>query len=89
MPGRSDQELTVTVHAPRSVDAKTFTWKKTTKVGEAATEAADAFGYAEGTPTFQKGEEILDRNKPLVAEGVVDGDVLELVDFGGGVTGRS
>jgi hypothetical protein len=83
-----DREITVTVRAPRELASRTFTWPKTTKVGEAAKEAAAAFGYAAGTPTFQKGEDILDRNKPLVAEKVEDGDVLDLVDAGGGVSAR-
>ena len=80
-------QITVTVHAPRALEPKTFTWEKTMKVGDAAQEAALAFGYQAGSPTFQKGQQILDRNKPLVAEKIVDGDVLELVDAGGGVTG--
>ena len=33
-----------------------------------------------------KGEDVLDRQKPLVAAGVEDGDELEIVDFGGGVS---
>jgi len=78
-------QITVSVRAPRALEPKEFTWTKTTKVGEAAKEAADAFGYAAGTPTFQKGDDILDRKKPLVAEKVEDGDVLDLVDAGGGV----
>jgi hypothetical protein len=57
------------------------------KVGDAAKQAAEAFGYAAGSPTFQKGQDILDRNKPLVAEKIQDGDVLDLVDAGGGVNG--
>lgn len=80
-----DKRITVTVRAPRALEPKEFTWAKTMKVGEAAKEAAEAFGYAAGTPTFQKGDDILDRNKPLVAEKVEDGDVLDLVDAGGGV----
>lgn len=78
--------ITVTVFSPSTPDPKTFTWQKTTKVGDAAAEAAEAFGHAGGTPTFRSaGGEILDRDKPLVAEGVRDGDELELVDVGGGV----
>jgi hypothetical protein len=87
MSSASDREITVTVRAPRAREPKEFTWDKTTKIGDAAKEAAEAFGYAGGTPTFQKGEEILDRNKPLVAEKIEDGDVLDLVDAGGGVAG--
>jgi len=55
-------------------------------VGDAADEAASEFGYEGGQPTFQnEQDEVLDRNKPLVAEKVKDGDSLELVDTGGGV----
>lgn len=85
--GRSDQTLTVRVYAPRSPDPKEFSWAKTTKVSDAAREAADAFGYEPGgTPTLKPvNGGVLDRNKPLVAEGIQDGDELELVDIGGGV----
>jgi hypothetical protein len=78
--------VTVTVFAPRATDPRTFTWPQTMKVGEAAAQAADAFGYRPGTPSFQDAAgEVLDRDKPLVAAGVRDGDELELVDVGGGV----
>ena len=87
MPGTEKRQITVIVRAPRALEPKTFTWDKTTKVGDAASEAARAFEYAGGTPTFQKGDDILDRNKPLVAERVEDGDILDLVDAGGGVAG--
>ncbi len=78
-------KITVTVFAPNTVDPRTFTFEKTEKTGDAAATAAAAFGYNGGTPTFAKGEDVLDRNKPLVANGVRDGDALELVDAGGGV----
>jgi hypothetical protein len=79
-------ELTVAVLAPHSPEPKSFTWVKTKKVGEAAVEAATAFGITGGNPTFMNASgELLDRNKPLVAAGVRDGDTLELVDVGGGV----
>jgi hypothetical protein len=39
-----------------------------------------------GTPTFQNAAgDLLDRSKTIAAEHVKDGDVLELVDVGGGV----
>lgn len=83
---KNDHQITVLVFAPRSPQPREFTWRKTVKVGAAADEAARAFGYEAGTPTFQNAqEEVLDRNKPLVAEKVRDGDTLELVDCGGGV----
>jgi hypothetical protein len=79
-------DVTVSVVAPRDPEPKNFTWAKTMRVGEAAALAAAAFGYEPGTPSFVNSEdEVLDRDKPLVAEGVRDGDRLELVDVGGGV----
>lgn len=78
--------LTVTVYAPRSVEPKEFTWKRSLLVGDAAKEAASAFGYGEGTPSLENEDNnVLDRSKPLVAEDVRDGDALELTDVGGGV----
>ncbi len=77
--------INVTVISPRETTPRPFTFEKTMRVGEAARVAADAFGYTGGNPTFARGDTILDRNKPLVAEGVRDGDELELVDAGGGV----
>ena len=79
-------EITVTVYQPSEPDPKDFTWPKNKNIGEAADEAADEFGLSAEKPTFQNAnDEVLDRNKPLVAEGVKDGDVLELVSAGGGV----
>ncbi|MFN8630063.1 MAG: hypothetical protein U0838_06965 [Chloroflexota bacterium] len=75
----------VTVVSPRETTPRQFSFEKTMRVGDAAREAADAFGYTGGSPTFARGDLILDRNKPLVAEGVREGDELELVDAGGGV----
>ena len=76
----------VTVHEPSNPEPKTFSWPQTKKVGEAADEAAAAFGLTAEDPTFQNAAgEILDRQKPLVAAGVRDGDVLDLVSAGGGV----
>ena len=78
--------LTVEVCAPRSIDPKEFTWPKNTLVSTAADEAAEAFGYEDGTPTFQnEDDEVLDRSKNLVSQGVRDGAKLEIVDSGGGV----
>lgn len=78
--------ITVTVHAPSSTEPKQFEWQKTLKVGEAADEAATAFGLAADQPSLQKQDgEVLDRNKPLVAEGIDTGAVLDLVSAGGGV----
>lgn len=77
--------ILVKVLAPRDPEPRDFTFEKTMRVGDAARVAADAFGYVGGNPTFAKGNVVLDRDKPLVAEGVRDHDELELVDAGGGV----
>lgn len=80
------QTLDVIVYSPRNpADRRDFSFAKTTKVGDAAAEAAAQFGYSGGQPTFAKEGEPLDREKPLVAEKLRDGDVLEIVDSGGGV----
>ena len=80
-----EEDLVVTVFAPRTPEPKTFVWAKTKLVGEAAKEAAAAFGYEAGTPGLQKGDEVLDNKKTLEAAGVEHCDKLELVDTGGGV----
>lgn len=78
--------LTLSVYAPIAVDPKTFTWHRSTRAGEAAAEAAAAFGYEAGTPTLQARDgQVLDRDRPLAAANLRDGDELELVDVGGGV----
>jgi len=82
---KDKQDLEVRVFAPRSTEPKTFQWSRHLSVGAAADEAAAAFGYAGGTPTLAKGDDVLDRDKQLVAAGVRDKDDLELVDTGGGV----
>jgi hypothetical protein len=82
---KNKKDLEVQVFAPRSTEPKTFHWSKHLSVGAAADEAAAAFGYAGGNPTLAKGDEVLDRDKQLVAAGVRDKDDLELVDTGGGV----
>ena len=79
-------ELTVEVFSPRVPEFKKFTWPKSFKVGQAADEAAKAFGYEAGNPTFQnKDRKVLDRGKTLIEAGVQDFDQLELTDQGGGV----
>lgn len=79
-------DLIVEVYAPRHPDSKKFTWPKETLVGEAADEAAKAFKYEAGAPTFQnKDRKVLDRSETLAAAGVHPFDVLELTDTGGGV----
>jgi len=81
-------ELEIIVFAPRSPQPKEFTWPKTLKVGEAARQAATAFGYQGGNPGLQtEGHppRVLDNNKTLAEEHVHDHEKLELIDTGGGV----
>jgi hypothetical protein len=83
-----DDTIRVIVFAPRSPHPKEFTWPKTLKVGEAAREAATAFGYQGGNPGLQtEGHppKVLDNNKTLEQEHVRNGEKLELIDTGGGV----
>jgi len=85
-PGGDGSTLEVTVFSPRQPEPVPFSFPNGMKVGAAAQLVAEKFGYAPGTPTFKNAEgETLDRDKPLRAEHVRDGDVLELVDVGGGV----
>ena len=83
---KSDNDVTVEVVAPRSADTKKFTWPKSTLVGAAADEAAKAFDYEQGTPTFQTKDKVdLSRKKTLAEAGIYDFDRLTLTDTGGGV----
>ena len=83
---KSDNDVTVEVVAPRSTDIKKFTWPKSTLVGAAADEAAKAFGYEQGTPTFQTKDKVdLSRKKTLAEAGIHDFARLTLTDTGGGV----
>ncbi len=78
--------LTLTVYSPTDTEPKEFTWYRKTTVGEAADEAAASFGYEGGTPSLQiEDGTVLDRDKPLVSALLKDGDVVEIVDVGGGV----
>jgi hypothetical protein len=84
------QELTLRVFAPREADPREFVWRKTTKVGDAAREAATTFGYTGANPGLQLLQpdgtaRMLDNNKTLVAEHLKDGDELEISSTGGGV----
>jgi hypothetical protein len=76
----------VLVYAPRNPsDRRPYSFDKHLTVGEAAKQVAPDFGYVGGQPKFAHDGRPLDRNKQLVAEHIHDGDVLELVDGGGGV----
>jgi hypothetical protein len=78
--------ITVKVFQPNSTEPTEFTFSKTDKVGDAAGTAAQQLGFQGQLVTFQdKNDRVLDRDKPLVAEHVEEGDELELVDIGGGV----
>jgi hypothetical protein len=77
--------ITVTVFVPGETESGRFDFDKHSDVGAAARLAATAFGFSGGDTTFAKGKVVLDRQKQLVAEGVRDGDTLELIDTGGGV----
>lgn len=80
------QELTVIVLAPREPAPKTFQFRPTETVHEAARTAADAFGYQGGSPSFETEDHVvLDRDKTLEQAGVHNGERLHLVDVGGGV----
>lgn len=77
--------IVVIVYAPKVPDPKRFRFRLDETVGDAAKVAAEAFEYEVGTPSFQKGETVLDRSLTLEAAGVRNRDELELVDAGGGV----
>lgn len=78
--------LTVTVYAPIATEPREFTWKRNITVQAAAREVADAFGYEGGNPSLQTDDgTVLDGSTRLAATKLRDGDVLELVDVGGGV----
>jgi hypothetical protein len=82
---KKDKKFAVTVFSPRTPEPKHFNWLATMLVGEAAKEAAEKFGYAEGTPGLSKDGQVFDNSKTLEAVGVMDHDELTLVDVGGGV----
>ena len=84
--GRLNAPYAVEVFSPRVPEPKKFTWSKSLRVGDAADQAAKAFDYEAGTPTFQnKDGKVLDRDKTLIEANVRDFDQLELTDKGGGV----
>jgi hypothetical protein len=86
--GREDDEIVVTVFAPRVHRPKEFCWDEDILVRDAAQEAADEFGYNAGSPGLEeRGEdgEALNGDQSLEEAGVEHGDALELFDTGGGV----
>lgn len=81
---RGESTVTFTVKSGRG-DEQEFTFQKGTKVGEAAIEVADEFGYDPSDPTFVHPDEgELDRDKPL-AKFHLDGESVTLVNNEGGV----
>lgn len=80
-----DRHVTVEVFAPRSDKPKKFTWAVKLKVGEAAREAATAFGYQGGDPTLGHKDVVFKRDETLAEAHVHDGEKLDLLDAGGGV----
>lgn len=79
-----ESTVTFTVKSGRG-DAEEFTFQKGTKVGDAATEVADTYGYDPANPTFVHPDEgELDRTKPL-ARYHLDGDTVTLVNEERGV----
>lgn len=89
VPNAHDGMINVRVTAPRETAVKHFKWPTSMRVGDAAREAAVAFNYdAGGHPGFQtdtKPPRQLDNDQTVGAEHVVNGQLLELVDVGGGV----
>ena len=86
--GPEGHEIRVIVFAPRSPEPKEFQWQRDLKVGEAAQQAAKAFGYQAGNPGLQtEGHRprVLDNSKTLEQEHVHNDEKLELIDTGGGV----
>ncbi|KOX91576.1 hypothetical protein AMS69_17780 [Haloarcula rubripromontorii] len=76
--------VTFTVKSGRG-DNQEFEFEKGTKVGDAAKEVAEEYGYDPNDPTFVHPEEgELDRNKPL-APYHLDGDTVTLVNEEKGV----
>ena len=85
-PINAPDAITVEVFSARVTTPRKFTWPKTMTVGEAADDAARAFKYEAGTPTFQnKDDQVLQRKDTLAEAGVRNLDRLELTDSGGGV----
>jgi hypothetical protein len=81
------KNIRLEVSAPSEPDSKKMTFRGESLVGDAATEAAEKFGYATGgTPSFRLSDgTVLDRTVTLVAAGLKDDDEVEVVDAGGGV----
>lgn len=79
--------VTIIVHSPRTPTPKPFRWPLDKLIGDAAKEAAKAFGYeVGGNPTLQREDGTdLDRGATIRSSGLKNGDKVEIVDAGGGV----
>lgn len=85
-PESEQHEVTVKVFAPRTPEPKTFTWSVELLVGEAAKQAAVAFGLTGGNPTLGNKEgQPYPRNETLKQVHIHNHQELELLDAGGGV----
>lgn len=83
---RHEHWLELKVFAPRDPQERTFVFDASTEVGVAAAKVAQDFGYATGNHTFQTAkDDVLERGQSLAAAHVHTGELLELVDVGGGV----
>jgi hypothetical protein len=81
---QGESTVTFTVKSGRGHEEE-FTFQKGRKVGEAAIEVANEFGYDPSDPTFVHPDEgELDRDKPL-AKYQLDGESVTLVNNEGGV----
>lgn len=81
-------EVTVYVFLPSQLEPKKFVWPLTHLIGTAAQQVAEECGIDITDPTFQtKADVVLQQDLTFKAAGVLSGDQLELVSFGGGVLG--
>jgi len=80
------EHIVLVVNAPKDLHAKRFRFPLAETVGAAAKAAAEAFGYADGNPSFQvKDDPVLERGLTLEQAGLHNHEHVELVDAGGGV----
>ncbi len=80
------ETLVLIVFAPKDVEPKRFRFRIEETVERAAHTAAEAFGYAAGSPSFQRADgQVLDRALTLKRACLHNRERVELVDAGGGV----
>jgi hypothetical protein len=78
-------EISVRVFVPGEIAPKAYRFQRDVLVRDAAAKVAADCGIGIEDPTFQLGDDILDRDKTLEQAGVTPGAELELVGVGGGV----